>query len=234
MRPLWFPRLLMALAGGLYLATSSASAGPFYYSGDMNGVDALGNVTNGAYGTGVAVYDSFTVSGPSVIVTALFTNNIMDNTTSTADWSIRSGVSTGNGGTVIGFGTGVAATQTATGRSLFGLNEYSIRVSGLSVLLTPGTYWFNVTPYGQGTNNGFDAQTTTNGSTNPYFSDIDNSLSFVPASTQAPPGEQFTSFSDGVLASPAASPEPASLVLMATAFGGLWLARGRLRRQAAS
>jgi hypothetical protein len=67
-----------------------------------------------------------------------------------ATWEIRSGISEGNGGTLVASGTN-AATQTATGRSLWGTYpEYTIQVSGLDVTLAPGTYWLAVIPHGFG------------------------------------------------------------------------------------
>lgn len=64
----------------------------------------------------------------------------------TASYDIRTGVSEGSGGTSIASGTGVTVVQ-ATGRNVFGLNEYMVEVSwSPAVTLTPGEYWFNVTP----------------------------------------------------------------------------------------
>lgn len=63
----------------------------------------------------------------------------------TASYDIRTGVSEGNGGTSIASGTGVTLVQ-ATGRNVFGLNEYTVEVSWSEpVTLTPGEYWFNAT-----------------------------------------------------------------------------------------
>jgi hypothetical protein len=63
-----------------------------------------------------------------------------------ASYDIRTGVSEGNGGTSIASGSGTAVVQ-PTGRNFIGLNEYTVAVSwSTPVSLTPGEYWFNVTP----------------------------------------------------------------------------------------
>jgi len=64
----------------------------------------------------------------------------------TASYDIRTGVSEGDGGTSIASGSGTAVVQ-PTGRNFLGLNEYTVAVSwSAAVTLTPGEYWFNVTP----------------------------------------------------------------------------------------
>ena len=71
--------LLMAIVCGLGLLPTQASGALYYYSGDTNDVDGLGNVNNGGLGTGARVYNTFTVTeAMGVTVTGLFTNNAMD------------------------------------------------------------------------------------------------------------------------------------------------------------
>ncbi|MGA2695813.1 MAG: hypothetical protein ABSE92_07110 [Terriglobales bacterium] len=90
----------------------------------------------------------------------------------TATWEIRTGVSSGNGGTQLGYGSG-QANITPTGRQAFGYNEYTIAVAvNPPITLDAGTYWFNVTP--QCTDSGdencnteqFYASNTTHGTNN--------------------------------------------------------------------
>ena len=68
-------------------------------------------------------------------------------------WSIRTGMSPGNPGTILFRGTS-SATVTPTGRCRSApfdpTLEYTFRVSGLDIALAPGTYWLNVTPYSNG------------------------------------------------------------------------------------
>jgi len=70
-----------------------------------------------------------------------------------ATWSISTGLSGRNAGTTIASGTG-SATFTATGRNVFGLNEYTVNVNlgAPGVHLRPGIYWLSVVP--QCTNGG--------------------------------------------------------------------------------
>jgi GDP-mannose 4,6 dehydratase len=62
-----------------------------------------------------------------------------------AFWSINEDVFAGNARTVVDSGTS-PATSTPTGRAAFELTEYTVQVTGLSVTLTPGTYWLSVVP----------------------------------------------------------------------------------------
>jgi hypothetical protein len=103
---------------------------------------------------GAAVWVPFTVpAGETWDVTGLFTNDlstygVLDQgtePTSVAFWSINEEVFAGNGGTVVDSGTS-PATSTPTGRAAFGLTEYTVQVKGLSITLTPGTYWMSVVP----------------------------------------------------------------------------------------
>jgi len=63
-----------------------------------------------------------------------------------ATYDIRSGVSSGNGGTDIASGSGTISVAT-TGRVAFGVTEFSVLVTLTTpVSLTAGEYWFNMTP----------------------------------------------------------------------------------------
>jgi hypothetical protein len=109
---------------------------------------------------GAATWVPFTV--PSNVdgwtVTGLFTNNqslfgTLDQYPSTptqaAYYSVNSGTAAGYAGTVWASGI-AAATSTATGRSAFGLNEYTIDVNlalqNLVFSIPPGAYWMAVVP----------------------------------------------------------------------------------------
>jgi hypothetical protein len=127
-----------------------AAAGTLWYNGDFDGVSGQINQINTGFPT-AAVYDDFLVPSGGWTINTVWSNNFVDTTVSQAHWEIRSGVSQGDGGTLVASGTD-SATQTATGRyfDYFGMNEYTIQVSGLNVNLGPGTYWLNVSPMGSG------------------------------------------------------------------------------------
>ncbi|MBO0910505.1 MAG: hypothetical protein J2P13_01830 [Acidobacteria bacterium] len=113
---------------------------------------------------GAATWVPFTVPpGKGWQVTGLFTNNqadfgILDQSPNTpvsaAFYSVNQDMGAGNPGTVIASGI-AAATSTPTGRAAFGLDEYTIQVSGLNFPLAPGKYWMAVVPICTNTANPF-------------------------------------------------------------------------------
>jgi len=84
-----------------------------------------------------------------VAVSGLFVNSL--DTVGVEDpamdpWDIRTGLSSGNGGTSFASGT-AKSTDAPTGRSGFGLVEYTHLVKFKAVdVSTKGRYWINVTP----------------------------------------------------------------------------------------
>jgi hypothetical protein len=222
----WSKFLVFALA-----ACAPASAGTVgWYNGDFNGNNGLANGINNGSWSQANTYDDFVVPAGGWLVTGVFSNDLMSFTgTTQAYWEIRSGVSAGNGGTLVASGTDTA-TQTATGRSGFGYTEYTVEVDGLSLFLAPGTYWLTVAPVGPGSGNSYVSTTSgANAIGNPPGND-DNSFfnsstfgaNFTPASNYvgAP-----ADFSEGVLTG---APEPGTLGMM---FGAGLLGLGFLRRK---
>ena len=139
--------LLLLLAGSPLWADCPYC---MFYSGDFDpnnpNADGLANENDAfAFGNpyGAATYQNFVVTESAYIPT-MFTDNLSSLDPSTGYWEIRSGVSEGNGGTIVASGTG-AMRQTPTGRSAFGYSEYKDEVV-VSVSLGPGTYWFAVVP----------------------------------------------------------------------------------------
>jgi hypothetical protein len=107
------------------------------------------------------VYDNFIVPvGQQWDISDVFSNDLMTTSVASAHWEIRSGVSSGNGGTLIASGT-ESATPTATGRSLL-ITEYTVEV-GLNVLLNSGTYWLTVSPIDSGSGRSFVSTTSGTG-----------------------------------------------------------------------
>jgi hypothetical protein len=127
---------------------------PLYPSSLPNGLanETTLEVTGAPYGA--ATWVPFTVpAGETWEVTGLFTNNlstygVLDQGTdprSGAYWSVNEGMFPGNAGSVLDSGTS-RATVTPTGRGAFGLTEFTIQVTGLRVVLKPGSYWMAVVP----------------------------------------------------------------------------------------
>jgi hypothetical protein len=129
-------------------APPAACSPCLYYSGDFDPNDAnangLANEVDAIITTGSSQYAPVT---PNVTwqVSGLFMNVLSGLTPTSANWEIRTGVSAGNGGTLVASGSG-AVTQTATGRSAFGFTEYTDSVAVNVVLNAGTTYWINVTP----------------------------------------------------------------------------------------
>lgn len=212
------------------LATPQVQAGlcPIYwYNGGPNLVDGLANQINTAI-SNVRTYDDFDVTSP-VVICAVFSNNFMDFTSSQALWEIRSGVSAGNGGTLIASGTG-AATQTANGFDAFGFTGYTVEVSGLSVALNPGKYWLTVAPIGPGfggsyvqTTSGANAIGSPQGNNLNAFNDSTYNGNIFKPTTLV--NSNLTDFSMGVRV----IPEPSSVVLLGMGCGVLALCVRRRR-----
>jgi hypothetical protein len=103
---------------------------------------------------GAATWVPFTVpAGETWAVTGLFTNNLSEygvldqgaEPLAAAYWSINEGMFPGNAGTVIDSGI-APATCKPTGRAAFEDTEYTVQVTGLGVVLSPGSYWMAVVP----------------------------------------------------------------------------------------
>jgi hypothetical protein len=215
--------LTLADSGAAY----SGAAGTLWYNGDFSGSSGLANEINNV--GRAAVYEDFIVPSGGWTINTVWSNDSTNLTFSQAFWEIRSGVSAGNGGTLVASGTG-AATQTATGRSAYGFTEYTIQVAGLNVNLGPGTYWLTVCPIGTGTYESFN--NTTSGANaigqppgndgNSFFNGTYGSSPspavFVPISDPSVLG-YIADFSMGV--GTAAVPLPPSLLLLGSGLVGL-------------
>ena len=136
------------------LASAQCPSGCLFYGGDFdannpnsNGLANENDAIVGGDPYGAATYQNF-VNSQTWNVTGLFTNNLSGLTPSSGYWEIRSGMSEGNGGTLIASGTqsGGNFSQTPTGRSGFGYTEYTDLVTGLNVNLPSGMYWLAMVP----------------------------------------------------------------------------------------
>ena len=155
--------LLALLAVSCFSTVANAGmqcppGGLCFYGGDLdpnnpnaNGLANENDAIVGGNPYGAATYQNFILSGspggPSTnTATALFTNNLSGLNPTNGYWEIRTGVSEGNGGTLVASGSG-AMTHTPTGRSAFGYTEYTDQIYGLNISLSVGTqYWFAVVP----------------------------------------------------------------------------------------
>jgi hypothetical protein len=208
------------------LATADST---LFYSGNPNGVNALANENNDLLGNyanyGAAVYDNFIVSGGTWTVSGLFTLNEQTadfGFSGVAFFSIRSGVSSGIGGTIVAQGI-AAATQTLDGFNNFGYTGYRTLVGGLNVTLVPGQYWLTVVPFGAGLGAGRSFQDLTSFAgcvdcgahtgNDSFFDSTFYNASFAPASNYV---GGTADFSMGVLgtSSGGQTPEPTSLLLL--------------------
>ena len=100
-------------------AIAQAPPGSLWYNGDFRGGVAFLSNERNTIVSQAAVYDDFNVTAPLWNVTAVFSDNAISSNIviSAADWEIRTGISEGNGGTLIASGTTNSPVVTLTGRS---------------------------------------------------------------------------------------------------------------------
>jgi hypothetical protein len=138
------------------------------YTGDTNPASADDNGfanENTLLVPETTVWGAFVVpEGQTWTVDGAFINTIADGYNgidpSASSWTIASGVSEGNAGSVVASGTSTSANTQfiATGRFPFGFNEYSLKVKTVpttgSTVLPSGTYYLNITPQCTDSGNG--------------------------------------------------------------------------------
>src|SRR5271157_3862779 len=154
------------------------------------------------------VYDEFLVPSGGWTVAGVFSNNQFYNNAppiTQAAWEIRSGVSSGNGGTVIASGVSPAAQVYNPGT-----RDYRIEVDGLQVQLAPGDYSLSVTPVGPVYQQSYVSETTGQnaigappGNGTAYYSSQPGSFVWLSGT-----GGTNLNFSQGVLISGQSQPPP--------------------------
>ena len=139
--------LFLVLASVVALHAQQTPAGNVgWYNGDCpSGIPGYSNwyTANQRFSR---TYDDFVVPSGGWTVTGVFSINAMSvDRVTAAVWEIRTGVSTGNSGTVVASGMSPAA-QTLLFTWPDGERMYRVQVDGLRARLAAGTYWLSVAP----------------------------------------------------------------------------------------
>jgi len=227
-------RITLALLIALLGAGGTASAGTLWYNGDFNGSDGTVSVRHGfgLLDVDAYVFDNV-VLATAQTVTGVFGTFLYSGAAPVgAEYEIRSGVSSGNGGTLVVSGAlasgftwtslGVTFASPAYGT----LDVYRLEIGGLAVALAPGEYWIGLRPEAVTTSDVVALLGTTSGSNaigTPAGNDgnayVDSSLlgfSFDPANAD---------FSIGLTA----VPEPSTFLLAGLGLLAAGAARARSR-----
>jgi hypothetical protein len=230
-KAVWFAWVLLFLAA---FANAQCPSSCLFYGGDFdennqnaNGLANENDAIINGNPYGAATYQNFT-NNQTWNVTNMFTDNLSGLNPTTGYWEIRTDVSEGNGGTLIASGTS-PLTHTLTGRIDFGFAEYRDEVDGLSLTLTPGTYWMAVVPQDpNNANRSFNTNTFGLNAVGTQTSNQQfwNSPFFGANFTNANNEGVFQTFSSGVIGT--AVPEPSSVIMLGS---GLAAAAGLVRRR---
>ena len=145
----------------LAIACLTSAASAQFYGGDFNGVNGLSSEKNTIV-SDAYVFDNFNWGGgPVATVFGRFLSDV--DPISGGEWEIRSGISEGNGGTLVLSGTTVIS-WTITGPGGFGFPERTLVMDGGNANLPAGSYWVGVRPIGNGSGRAFVETTSgTNG-----------------------------------------------------------------------
>jgi hypothetical protein len=225
---------------GSTVGPSGVLPNSLWYNGDLNHINGLANERDDSLGSGqyAHVFDDFIVpTGQTWLVTGLYSNNYMSyaeqgGPTTAVEWSIRQGITAGNGGTLIASGTAGPGNFQVLFHNPgdFGYTEYSVNAMNLNISLTQGTYFLNVTPIGAGAGRSFTSDTSGAGcignpcgnNGNAFFDSNFFGANYQSTGDQGQPGD-FSMGVQGII------PEPATWALLGL---GTLLVAVRRRRSA--
>lgn len=139
-------RTLLIVSALSALTTGALST--FFYGGDFDGRNGLAAQVNGPNFQDALTFDDFNLGSP-VNITTLGGNYLtsLQSAPTTGYFEIRTGMSAGNGGTLIAAGFAPVVQWTPTGRNGFGLKEMEMCIAA-NLTLAPGTYYMAVSVNG--------------------------------------------------------------------------------------
>ena len=189
------------------------------------------------------IFDDFLVGGAGWNVTSIFGDFLSDLNPTQAYWEIRSGVSAGNGGTLLYSGTS-SISWALLGPGLGSDPEYQATVGGLNLSLTAGIYWLTIAPTQSAYGRAYITATGGTGGVNPLLDGNAywDSQSFGKNFQAVTPILGKLDFAYGVSgsalelleSSSIISPEPGTFVLTGSGLVLLGAATLRRRRRASS
>lgn len=207
---------MLALSLALLIAIAiPASALTIWYGGDPDGGNGWASEQGGFYNNALT-FDDFSTTGNGWSVYYLLGNFATNAKVTNAYYEIRSGVSEGNGGTLVSSGN-IDVTQTWTGDSIgtWGgdMKVYTLAGNTAAINLNPGTYWLGFAPVVGQNANLYSWAMTTSGDGG-MGTPVSNGNSFVKWGDNANFQGVGQDISYGVFANPVV-PEPGSML----AFG---------------
>ena len=239
------PGLSALVVGVVTSVVTPVRAATLWYNGDFNGTDASTNQSKVPVNNGgpyvldtTLVYDNFVVpAGHTWTVSSVFTTDQVayGATATAATWQIRSGVSAGNGGTLVSSGdtTATVTLQHAADFNNYQNPEYRVSATVSGLTLSAGTYWLAVAPDSTGYYGDQSYIETTSGANAIGTPPGNDGLSYVTESglrTQTFNVADYLDYSAGVVGTDTiVAPEPTSALLLGMAAVPA-LARRRRRR----
>jgi hypothetical protein len=224
---------LLSVAFVMIVAGSAQAAVVLWYNGDADGKSTIANQVVALSQPGSLPFDDFNVTGQIFFLQSLASNNTIDDLskmTGKARWEIRTGVTASSAGSIVDRGVG-PASFTPTGRTVGGVTEYTVAVSGLALNITPNPYWLSVAPESSDTKvHSFLTSTSGANAIGSPPGNNGNAFSInVSANTVAAISGDYSMNINGLL--PTVIPEPSSMALAGLAsalFGGAMWRRRRV------